>query len=173
MYQELEKKVVKLDDRNLKLWSKDDYLWFFNKWQSKIPERCWIEDYYRKYHRPYELYNNVMFNSMMEGGQKKYQRAQYETYQDTYMASKYFGTTCSGSYSIIRGNGKGLLNYQLPITTYSDCYIHAHVGSAKSSQRVKRNEVNYLLCPADNINNATVYFYPISAFSTVGAIDGG
>ena len=173
MYQKLENETVKIGNREVKLWNKNDYLWFFNEWQSKIPERCWIADYYRKYHRPYEVYGDSMFNSMMEGGQKKHQRAQYETYQDTYMASKYFGTACSGSYSIIRGNGSGLLGYKLPVTTYSDCYIHAHVGSAKSTQRVKRNEVNYLECPADNINNATVYFYPVSAFSTVGAVDGG
>lgn len=173
MYQKLENETVTVENRELKLWNKNDYLWFFNQWQSKIPERCWIADYYRKYHRPYEIYGDTMFNSMMEGGQKKHQRTQYETYQDIYMSSKYFGVACSGSYSIIRGNGSGLLGYQLPVTTYSDCYIHAHVGSAKSSQRVKRNEINYLKCPADNINNATVYFYPINAFSTIGAVDGG
>ena len=53
---------------------KNDYLWLFKQWQSLIPERCWIEDYYRKYFRPYELYNDTMFISMLEGGQKTYQR---------------------------------------------------------------------------------------------------
>jgi hypothetical protein len=52
----------------LSAWSANDYLWLFNKWQSVIPERCWIEDYYRKYFRPYELYNDSMFVEMMEGG---------------------------------------------------------------------------------------------------------
>lgn len=173
MYQELEKKTYNLNNKIVKLWSKDDYLWFFKQWQARIPERCWIEDYQRKYHRPYEIYKDAMFNSMMEGGQKKYQRAQYETYQELYMASKYFGNACSSSYSIIRGNGEGLLNYELPVTTYSDCYIHAHVGSARHVQRVKRNEVVNLKCPVDDITNATVYFYPIKVFSTIGSTNAG
>ena len=109
-----------------------------------------------------------MFNSMMEGGQKKYQRTQYETYQELYMASKYRGQACTSSYSIIRGNGEGLKNHQLPVTTYTDCYIHADVGSGTSKQRIKRNEMAYLVCPVDDITNATVYFYPIKVFSTIG-----
>ncbi len=171
MYQQLENVTETYNGREVKLWNKNDYLWAFKEWQSRIPERCWIEDYYRKYHRPYEVYGDTMFNSMMEGGQKTHQRTQYETYQDVYMSSKYFGTSCSGSYSIIRGNGSGLLGHRLPVTTYSDCYIHANVGAAKSKQRVKRNEINYLICPADNINNATVYFYPVNVFSTIGSTD--
>lgn len=173
MYQALENSTVRVGNRDLKLWNKNDYLWLFNKWQSIIPERCWIEDYYRKYHRPYELYGNNMFNSMMEGGQKKYQRAQYETYQDIYMSSEYFGTTCSGSYCMIRGNGDGMSGHKLPVTTYSDCYVHARFGSAASKQRVKRNEINYILCPTDEMNNAVINFFPINVFSTLGDINGG
>lgn len=169
MYQQLENVTETYNGREVKLWNKNDYLWAFKEWQSRIPERCWIEDYYRKYHRPYEVYGDTMFNSMMEGGPKTHQRAQYETYQDIYMSSKYFGVTCSSSSSTIRGNGSGLLGHRLPITTYCDCYIHTHVGAAKSSQRVKRKELNYLVCPENDINNATVYFYPINIFSTIGS----
>jgi hypothetical protein len=39
-------------------WSPTDYLALHKTWQSAIPERCWIEDYYRKYLRPYEIYNS-------------------------------------------------------------------------------------------------------------------
>ena len=77
--------TLEYNGKKLSVWSKDSYLELFKEWQSIIPERCWIEDYYRKYFRPYELYNDTMFISMMEGGQKKHQRKQYETYQNTYM----------------------------------------------------------------------------------------
>ena len=53
-------------------WSAEAYLQAFKDWQSKIPERCWIEDYYRKYIRPYEVYNTTMFLEMHEGGLKTY-----------------------------------------------------------------------------------------------------
>jgi hypothetical protein len=74
MYQQLDNVTVERDGRILHLWNKDDYLWFFKRWQEKIPERCLIEDYRRKYFRPYELYNDTMFVEMMEGGQKTHQR---------------------------------------------------------------------------------------------------
>ena len=74
LYQKLEEQTIRYRDRDISIWSKNDYLWLFKDWQSRIPERCWIEDYYRKYFRPYELYNDTMFISMMEGGKKTYQR---------------------------------------------------------------------------------------------------
>ena len=176
MYKALESekaKQVEYNGRKISVWSKDDYLWVFKEWQSRIPERCWIEDYYRKYFRPYELYNITMFNSMMEGGQKTHQRAQYETYQETYMSSEYGGKDCTSSYMLVRSNGKNMLGYKLPVQTYSDCYVRMDTGSDTSVQRVKRNTNAYFECPTNNLNNATMYFYPAKAFSVVGDKDGG
>ena len=173
MYQKLEEKKVIYEGRELSAWSANDYLWLFNKWQSVIPERCWIEDYYRKYFRPYELYNDSMFISMMEGGQKKYQRKQYETYQETYMSSEYNGTDHRSSYMLVRSNGRNMLGYQLPVQVYSDCYIRMDTGSDTSVARVKRNQPAYFECPTDTLNNATMYFYPAKAFSVIGDINGG
>lgn len=173
MYQALENKKVIYNGRELSAWSATDYLWLFNEWQSRIPERCWIEDYYRKYFRPYELYNDSMFISMMEGGQKKYQRKQYETYQETYVSSEYNGTDHRSSYMLVRSNGKNMLGYQLPVEVYSDCYIRMDTGSDTSVARVKRNQKAYFECPTDSLNNATMYFYPAKAFSVIGDIDGG
>jgi hypothetical protein len=51
-------------------WDSKAYLAAFKKWQKTIPERCWIEDYYRKYIRPLEIYGDRMFVDMLEGGQK-------------------------------------------------------------------------------------------------------
>ena len=55
-------------------WDYEAYLKRFNDWQSCIPERCWIEDYYRKYVRPYELYGEGAYLEMLEGGKKTHQR---------------------------------------------------------------------------------------------------
>lgn len=169
MYQALEAEEVNYNGKKLSVWSKDNYLELFKEWQSRIPERCWIEDYYRKYFRPYELYNDTMFISMMEGGQKTHQRAQYETYQETYMSSEYNGIHSKASEIKIRPNGSGMLNYELPVTTYSDCYIRMDLGSQSSSQRVKRKELANFICPQDNLNNATMYLYPAKAISTLGS----
>lgn len=169
MYQALEAEEVEYNGKKLSVWSKDSYLDLFKEWQSIIPERCWIEDYYRKYFRPYELYNDTMFISMMEGGQKSHQRAQYETYQETYMSSEYNGIHSKASEIKIRPNGSGMLNYELPVTTYSDCYIRMDLGSQSSSRRVKRNELAHFICPQDNLNNATMYLYPAKAISTLGS----
>ena len=63
-------------------WDPKQYLKDFNDWQSCIPEVCWIEDYYRKYHRSWEIYGNAAtkFLGMLDGGKKTHQRDQYETY---------------------------------------------------------------------------------------------
>jgi hypothetical protein len=42
----------------------------FDEWQSSVPERVWIEDYYRKYLRPKEIYGATQFLPMLEGGKK-------------------------------------------------------------------------------------------------------
>ena len=173
MYQQLESNSIKYGDKTLNIWSKDDYLWLFKKWQSIIPERCWIEDYYRKYFRPYELYNDTMFISMMEGGQKSHQRTQYETYQETYMSSEYNGDNSRSSYIIIRPNGDNMEGYELPTTVYSDCYIRMDLGSSSSVQRVKRKEKANFICPQNNLNNATMYLYPAKAISTLGEVGKG
>lgn len=173
MYQQIDNKTVEYNGRILQCWNANDYLWLFKQWQSRIPERCWIEDYYRKYFRPYELYNDTMFNSMMEGGPKTYQRKQYETYQNTYMSSEYAGSDTQSSYLIIRSNGKGMLDAPLAVEVYSDCYIRMDTGSDTNVQRVKRNERNFFRCPTNNLNNATMYFYPAKAFSVIGSTKPG
>lgn len=173
MYQKLEEQTIKYLDRDISIWSKDDYLWLFKKWQNIIPERCWIEDYYRKYFRPYELYNDSMFISMMEGGKKTYQREQFETYQETYMSSEYNGKDHRSSYLLVRSNGDNMLGYELPVKTYSDCYIRMDTGSDTSVQRVKRNTEAAFVCPTNKLNNATMYFYPAKAFSEIGSTENG
>ena len=171
MYEQLASAKAVYKGREVQLWNASHYLQAFKEWQAIIPERCWIEDYRRKYFRPSELYNNNMFNEMIEGGQKKYQRAQYETYQDIYMSSEYNSSTNSGSFLWFRPTGSGLNRVRIPVTTYSDCYVRMEMGSDTSKERVKRNTIAYIQCPADNLNNATMKITPAKNFVTIGDIN--
>lgn len=156
---------------NKNAWAANDYLDTFNRWQKTIPERCWIEAYYRLYERPYKVYNDDMFLPMMEGGPKTHQRRQFETYQNYYMSSKYYGKEASSSSIVIRGSGDGKLGYKLPVQMYADCYIQAAIGQGQEpniKMRVKRNEVNYIECPIDDLNNTTFYMYLAQLYQKIG-----
>lgn len=143
-------------------WDYEAYLKRFNDWQSCIPERCWIEDYYRKYVRPYELYGAGTFLEMLEGGKKTRQRQQFEFYQAHYMSSKYYGKLCSSTPLVVRGTGKGIKGKIIPVKMYADCYLKIAFGSGTNpnySLRVKRNEwINYQI-GNDDANNAVINFY--------------
>ena len=150
-------------------WDAQPYLKLFEDWQNCIPERIWIECYYRLYLRPREVYGAVEYMGMLEGGKKTHQRKQFETYQEKYIASKY---TEGGSTIMIRGYGANVLNYAIPVTVYSDCYLRTNWGQQRFNKRVKRGEVNNILCPIDNINNATIYFHFAELFQTIGDLSG-
>ena len=150
-------------------WDAEPYLKMFEDWQNCIPERVWIECYYRLYLRPREVYGAVEYIDMLEGGKKTHQRKQYETYQGLYIASKY---TEGGSTIVIRGNGQNHLNYAIPVTVYSDCYLRTNWGQQRFNKRVKRGEVNNILCPIDNLNNATIYFHFAELYQTIGDLSG-
>ena len=173
MYNALES--VEIDGKSYNAWDPNSYLELFEEWQSVVPERVWIEDYYRKYIRPYEVYNDDMFLPMMEGGKKTHQRKQYETYQDYYVSSEYHGQTSSSSWILIRGNGNGKLGYKLPVSVYADCYVRAAIGSGQVPNirvRAKRNKTQYIECPMDELNNTTFYIYLPQLYQTIGEIDG-
>lgn len=168
LYQSLESTGPKQENA----WSVNDYLNAFNQWQSTIPERCWIEDYYRKYIRPFELYSDSMFIGMLEGGKKTHQREQYETYQGPYISSKYFGTSTKNSKFIMRPNSDNLSSLRLPVKVYADCYLKGAFGSGTENvnytKRVKRNEIYYIESPIAEATDATVYLYPANLYQVLG-----
>ena len=155
-------------------WSASDYCKEFDEWQSSIPERCWIEAYYRLYRRPLEVYNEKNYLSMLEGGKKTHQRKQYENYQEMYISSKYFGSVCSGAQLLMRPRSQNVSGYTLPIMAYADCYIKAGFGqgtgaeSINYSQKVRRNEVLNFIPPISEVTNATAYLYPGSFYQSIG-----
>jgi hypothetical protein len=86
---------VKLE--NAGAWNAKAYLEECKRHQEKIPERCWIYDYIRKYIRPRRLgLDATTYLERLEGGKKTHQRAQYETYQEYYLNSKYLAGSAFG-----------------------------------------------------------------------------
>lgn len=160
------------------VWDDEAYLKKFEEWQNIVPERCWIEDYHRKYIRPFTEYGDSMYFGMLEGGQKKHQRKQYENYHNIYTNSEYFGKETNGSYITMRCNtvdegGIDLTQIKIPIKVYSDCYIWGAFGSGTTNPnikaRVKRGETVYISSPISNIADATSYLFPASSFQQIGS----
>lgn len=155
-------------------WDSTAYLKAFNEWQSVIPERCWIEAYHRLYIRPKEVYGVDTFLEMLEGGKKTHQRKQYETYQNMYISSKYFGKDCQIAQLQFRPNTNNAKSYSLPMKMYADCYIRGSlgqgtgVGSINYTKRVKRGEEFNFVSPNDNLTDATGYFYPSIYYQEIG-----
>jgi hypothetical protein len=72
MYSKLEGTKKTYMGKEVTVWNKDDYLNALKEWQDRIPEACYIEDYYRKYFRPHELYNEDLYLEMLTGGKKQH-----------------------------------------------------------------------------------------------------
>ena len=75
-------------------WNAAEYLNECSRHQDKIPERCWIQNYFHHYIRPRRLgLDENTFLNRLEGGKKTHQRKQYENYQEFYLNSKYLAGT--------------------------------------------------------------------------------
>lgn len=163
VYRALDNKVTERDTSNAHgAWKAQPYLEEFNKWQSAIPERVWIETYYRLYKRPLEVYGDDTFLPRLEGGKKTHQRKQFETYQQEYMASEYYGSECSTSKIDIRANGSDIQNEIIPMTVYADSYIRIAPGTGTDAVvriRAKRGETVNVKLPVSDANDMTTYFY--------------
>ena len=112
LYKKLQNRII----NGASVWDSKAYLKLFKEKQSLIPERCYIEDYFRKYIRPRRLGldSEGKFLQRLEGGLKTHQREQYETYQAYYIDSLYcsggaFNDT--GSFDMRLNKGPGV--YQL------------------------------------------------------------
>lgn len=159
------------------VWDDAAYLAKFDEWQSIVPERCWIEDYKRKYIRPFTEYGDSMYFGMLEGGQKRHQRKQYENYQNIFVDSEYFGKKTNGSGILMRCNQVNdkisFSQIKIPIKVYSDCYIWGAFGSGTTNpnikSRVKRGSTAYISSPVDNLTDATAYLFPARSFQQIGS----
>ena len=153
-------------------WRANSYLTAFENWQNIIPERCWIEDFYRKYFRPNEVYNDSTYLPRLANGKKTHQRKKYETYQEQYMDSEYKYNTSEGGVLDIRlmqPSISGAKEYQVGATlkTYADGYITIAIanGAGEGSsvnihQRVKKGTpFSFSKKQGSPFNDATFYIY--------------
>ena len=118
--EDLYKKLQNRTINNINVWDSKGYLQLFKEKQSLIPERCWIEDYFRKYIRPRRLGldGSNKFIQRLEGGKKTHQRQQFETYQSYYIDSKYCsGTSFNDTGSFDMRLNKGPAIYELTTDT--------------------------------------------------------
>ena len=166
--------VMYIDRQKAGAWDVNNYLNAFEEWQSSIPERCWIEDYHRKYLRPRLVYGSNDYIGMLEGGKKTHQRKQFEKYQDYYMSTKYSaGDGANDSMAIFfRANTQSMQqDYYLPITTYCDCYVRSSIGQQLTKTRVKRNEQAYVRFDHNvlgSMNDATCLLFMGELYTSIG-----
>lgn len=160
--------------QNAGAWDINNYLNAFDEWQSTIPEKCWIEDYHRKYLRPREVYGSNDYIGMLEGGKKTHQRKQFEKYQDYYMCTKYNVGNCANDSAAVffRANTQGMeQDYFLPIKMYCDCYVRSSIGQQLTKQRVKRNETSYIKFDHNilgSMNDATCLLSMAELYTSIG-----
>lgn len=143
-------------------WQTNTYLNLFNEFQSAIPERCWIYDYFKKYIRPRRLgLDEDTYLKRLEGGKKTHQRKQYETYNGIYQNSKY-KTGISSNYIDLRlAAGELSETDTVPVSFYIDCYVYAKIGGQDFHKRNKRGQICHMpvgkmITSADD---ATCYIY--------------
>lgn len=175
MFNYLENTKVEIDD-NTKAgaWDSTAYLKAFEKFQGCIPERVWIEDYDRKYFRPYRVYGDETYFPRLAGGLKTLQRTRFEKYQELYMASKYGSTLCANSRIDFRANANSEDEaLKLPVKMYADCYIQTSFGSGgepvkNNKQRVRRGETLTLDTGIHNATDATCYLFTSQLYQEIG-----
>ena len=161
-------------------WEAKAYLEECKRHQDKIPERCWIYDYFRKYIRPRRLgLDSNTYLERLEGGKKTHQRAQYETYQEFYLNSKYVAGSAfsQGTAADLRLNKdpRGVWNPNniLPMSFYIDCYSTVYLGGQlKTSPRLKRGQV--WNAPVGQMigspNDATCYIFGPNMLQTISGL---
>lgn len=159
-----------------------------NQWdnsQAKFPEELWRLDYERKYYRTYlglSIDNSIntgegkgIDKTFLIGkffGRKKYARRQFETNQEMYFATKYFGNKALSDVFWIRGNvpiGSSIKpNYSLTLVPYSDMYVCVQYTSTGTPihKKVKAGQVCTFENDAERMD--FIYVYAASYIQEVG-----
>ena len=159
-----------------------------NQWdnaQTQFPEELWRLDYERKYYRTYlglSIDNSIntgegrgVDKSFLTGkffGRKKYARRAFETNQEIYFATKYFGNKALSDVFWIRGNvpigGNIKPNYSLTLVPYSDMYVCVQYTSTGTPihKKVKAGETVRFESDAERMD--FIYVYAASFIQEVG-----
>lgn len=165
------------DRENKGTWSAGSVLADFSAHQAARPEALVNEDQQGKYIAPYENSGESRYLGMAQGT-KEDMRDQFETYQETYCASKYDGSAATASRISLRGSAPGdwagvKPTGDMTITPYSDLYVTVKYGNAGTVRvRAKAGEANAITCPADTLNDTEIYIYSARRITDAGDLAG-
>jgi hypothetical protein len=147
-------------------WDHEAYLKAHTEFQSTVPERIRIQDYWYKYLRRYEQNNDSAYLDMLEGGLKTYQRWQFEVYQHAYMASRYAASYATNDRVTLRTytpTTSGLVvapKNEITLTMYAKMYINVLVGSISKQVKAERGQSYTIAFPeAGSLNDTETYLY--------------
>jgi hypothetical protein len=157
-------------------WNAQRILAKFKAHQETRPEALVVEDMWKKYFNPYINNGNTAYIDMMQGN-KEDQRTQFETYQEVYCSTKYYGSVATSDAITFRGNTP--LNYtgvvptgDMAITPYADMYIIVKYGSLSVKVRAKRGGTYPIVCPVSALNDTEIYLYASSNIVEISSIAG-
>ena len=162
-------------------WDSNSLIAQWDDAQSQFPEELWRLDYERKYYRTY--LGLSIDNSISKGvdktfligkffGRKKYSRRSFETNQEMFFATKYFGNKALSDVFWIRGNvpiGSSIKpNYSLTLVPYSDMYVCVQYTSTGTPihKKAKAGEVVFFENNSERMD--FVYVYGASFIQEVG-----
>ena len=130
-----------------------------------------------KYFMPYIANGNTAYIDMMQG--TKYdQRTQFETYQEPYMSTKYYGSVATSDAITFRGNTPTEWAGVEPtgnfaITPYADMYIIVKYGSHSVRIRAKRGISYPVICPVtEALSDTEIYLYLASNIVEITSVAG-
>ena len=170
------------DREDAKAWSAESLIKQWDDAQAQFPEELWKVDFERKYKRPY--LGISVDNSIPQGvdkgyligkffGRKKYQRRMFDTNQEIYYATRFFGNTAKNDQIWFRGNkapdgAKIKQDYSLTITPYSDMYVCVQYTSTGTPihKRMKAGETHTFVNNAESMD--FMYIYAASYIQEIG-----
>ncbi len=158
-------------------WNAERILAKFAAYQSCRPEALVIEDMWGKYFTPYIANGNTAYIDMMHGN-KTEQRTQFETYQERYMSTKYYGSVATSDAITFRGNTPTTWVGVEPtgdfaITPYADMYIIVKYGSQSVRIRAKRGISYPIVCPvSEALSDTEIYLYLASNIVEISSVAG-
>lgn len=158
-------------------WNAERILQKFADHQAARPEALVIEDMWGKYFAPYINNGNTAYIDMMQGN-KTDQRTQFETYQERYMSTKYYGSVATSEAITFRGNTPTTWAGVTPtgnfyVTLYHDGYIIVKYGSQSVRIRAKRGVAQLISCPvSEALSDTEIYVYLASNVTEIGPVPG-
>ena len=170
------------DRETVNAWNAETLIKQWDDAQSQFPEELWKVDFERKYKRPY--LGTSVDNSISKGvdkgyligkffGRKKYQRRMFETNQEIYYATRFFGNKVKNDQIWFRGNkapdGATIKqNYSLTITPYSDMYVCVQYTSTGTPihKRMKAGETYTFVNNSESMD--FMYIYAASYIQEIG-----